>query len=138
MRQMETRSGAMLQFVLALALIWQPVTPLEGEWRVDVVDGINVMPDSVVTLRFRGTGISGLASCNNYSGGYSLDGTAFKTTSILSTMKACSRELMSQERDVLYVLRSAVRAELKGKDALVLTTADRKTLTATRVVGKPR
>ena len=126
----------MLQFVLALTLVWQPMTPLEGEWRVDVVDGIKVMPDSLVTLRFRGTGISGLSSCNNYSGSFSLDDTVFKTTSILSTMKACSSELMSQERDVLYVLRHAVRAELKGKDSLVLTTADRKTLTATRSSAK--
>src|SRR5687768_3021243 len=128
----------MLQSVLALALIWQTLTPLEGEWRVEMVDNIKVMPDSVVTLRFQRSRVSGLSSCNSFSGGYTLDGTAIKTHSILSTMKACSPELMSQERDFLNVLRNAVAVELPGNDNLVLKTSDRKTVTARRVVTKTR
>lgn len=128
----------MLESILVLALALQGVSRLEGEWRVAIVDGIKVMPDSVVTLRLQTTRISGLSSCNSYSGVYTLDGRAFKTASILSTMKACSPELMSQERDFLSVLRNAVRAELRGNDTLMLTTADRKTLTATRVAMKTR
>ena len=138
----------MIAAVLVVAFALQTVTPappqwmpppqagaasLEGEWNVEAVDNIKVMPDSRVTMKFQGTRVSGLASCNTYSGTYTLDGTALQMGSILSTMKACSSELMSQERDFLQLLRNTARCEVQGGGGtLVLTTATGKVLTARR------
>lgn len=109
----------------------QPIE-IEGEWTVEVIDNIKVMPDSTVTLRFQGRRVSGLSSCNSYSGTYTFDASTLKTDSVLTTMKACSAELMSQERDFLRVLRNARRYELRPPGSLILTTEDGRTLTARR------
>ena len=120
-------------FVLVLAVqgVTQP-PPLEGEWNVEVVDSIKVMPDSRVTIRFQGTRVAGVSSCNSYSGTYTVDGTSLRTSGILSTMKACSPELMSQERDFMFVLRNTARYELQGTDTLVLLTRQGRAITARR------
>jgi heat shock protein HslJ len=123
--------------VLTGALLQAPVpqrdsAALEGEWTVNVIDNINVMPAAPVTITFRGTRVSGLASCNTYIGAYTVAGTSLKTESILTTMKACDGPRMSQERDFLTVLRSVERYELRADGVLRLVTADGKAITATR------
>jgi heat shock protein HslJ len=129
----------MLEVLAVTALLSQtPRTPLpdataiEGEWIVEVVDNIEVMPAARVTMTFRGTRVSGQASCNTYMGTYTVSGTTLKTESILTTMKACDGPRMSQERDFLTVLRNVVRYELLHDGKLKLVTGDDKTLTASQ------
>jgi heat shock protein HslJ len=126
--------------VLALAamLAQAPRAPepdsaaIEGDWMVEVLDNIDVMAAAPVTLSFRGTRVSGLASCNTYIGVATVTGSSIKTESILTTMKACDGPRMSQERDFLGLLRNAVRFELLADGRLNLVTSDRRVLTARR------
>jgi heat shock protein HslJ len=129
----------MLHFLLLAGLIVQtPQVPqpdaaaIAGDWVVEVIDNINVMPAVPVTVTFRGTRVSGLASCNTYMGTYAVTGTSIRTESILSTMKACDGPRMSQERDFLSLLRSISRYELLQNGKLKLVTAEGKTITASR------
>ena len=62
-----------LAIVAALAQVPAPPAAddvLEGEWTVEVVDNIRIMPDAAVTITFRGTRVTGLASCNTFQGGF--------------------------------------------------------------------
>jgi heat shock protein HslJ len=117
----------------ASTVVLQPeARGLEGDWVVEIIDNIKVMPESTVTITFRGGRLSGLASCNTYSGPYRVAGSEITTESILTTMKACDAPRMSQERDFLSILRGVVRFELDGKTRIVLTDARGKSITATR------
>lgn len=129
----------MVQFLVVAAMLsltpplpQQPDTVLDGEWVVEIVDNITVMPEAPVTLSFHGTRVSGLASCNTYMGAFSLAGPTIRTESILSTMKACDGPRMSQERDFLAALRRVERYELTKDGKLRLVTGDGKTITARR------
>jgi putative lipoprotein len=112
--------------------------PYEGEWMVELIDNIKVMPDSHVTMRIEGTGlmgsasIMGMASCNNYRGSIDVTGTTVKVGELLRTMKTCDAARLSEENDFLALLRDVVRYEVQSRDMLELKTADRKTIVARR------
>ena len=128
---------AVLLFV-ALALFQTPSAPqpesapLEGTWRVDIIDNIKVMPEAPVTLAFRGSRITGSASCNSFQGNVTVAGTTVKFESILATLKACDDARMSQERDFFAFLRRVSRYELGRDGALSLLTVEGKRLSATK------
>lgn len=105
---------------------------LQGEWEVEVIDRIEVMPESQVTVRFQGTRVTGMASCNTYQGTADIQGTALTFRGILATMKFCDGPRMSQEKDFLELLRTAVRYELLSDGVLAITDARGKTITARR------
>jgi heat shock protein HslJ len=109
-----------------------PPPPYEGEWVVETIDNIKVMPDSQVTLRIERQSVSGLASCNTYRGSFTLNGTTVKVGEFLKTMKTCDSARLNEEDDFLTVLRAVVRYEVHSGDTLELTTADRKTIVAKR------
>ena len=112
--------------------------PYAGEWMVDVIDNIKVMPGSEITIRIEasaltGSGsIRGIASCNTYRGGFTMDGEMVKVGALLKTMKACDPARMSEETDFLAILGEVVSFERQADDVLVLTTAKGKTITAVR------
>lgn len=111
----------------------QPTSRLQGDWVVTIIDNIEVMPDSRVTITFQGARVSGLASCNSYTATFTTDRQqGIKITGLLSTMKACDEARMSQERDFRDLLPAIVRYEIGADDTLVLSTAQGKTITATR------
>jgi heat shock protein HslJ len=122
--------------LLALTFAQTPGPPrpdsaaLDGTWAVEVIDNINVMPDAPVTLTFRGTRITGMASCNSFQGGVTVNNDTLKFDSILTTMKACDAPRMSQERDFLAILRNVTRYAIGRDGALTLTTAEGKRLSA--------
>lgn len=134
---------ALLMLSLPLTQAPAPATPppaasqassnLQGDWVVNVIDNIQVMPDSRVTISFQGARVSGLASCNSYTATFTTDREhGLKITGLLTTMKACDEARMSQERDFKDLLPAVVRYEIAADDTLVLTTAQGETLTATR------
>lgn len=112
--------------------------PYEGEWVVELIDNIKVMPDSDVTMRIEGAGlvgvasIMGIASCNNYRGSFEVTGTTVKVGELLRTMKMCDAARLGEENDFLTLLRDVVRFEVQSRDILELKTADRKTIVARR------
>jgi heat shock protein HslJ len=120
--------------ILAFSLLLQAggTPPYHGDWVVEVIDNINVMPDSEVTMRIEAQGIKGIASCNNYRGDFAVTGSTVKVGELLRTMKTCDPARLSQENDFLDLLRQVVRYEVQSRDVLELKTADRKTIVARR------
>ena len=132
----------MLETLTVTALLFhtvanQPARPADpppyaGEWVVDTIDNIKVMPESQVTLRIQQSQVNGLAACNTYRGSFTVDGATVKVGELLKTMKACDQPRMSEENEFLAVLRQVVRYDIRPDDTLVLTTSDRRTIVAKR------
>lgn len=77
------------------------------DWRAANLNGVPVLPNSAVTLRLDGERVSGSAGCNLYSGTYRLmskEGIDF--TTLTTTRRACTPELMDQERRFLSILEA--------------------------------
>lgn len=60
-----------------------------------------------VTALFADGQVSGSAGCNNYSGGYTVDGSSLTVGPLVSTMMACIGPVMDQETAYLTALQSA-------------------------------
>jgi heat shock protein HslJ len=119
---------------VVLTFAAQSPATLEGVWRVT---GYNNGRDAVVSP-VEGTGVvvtfsadgtvSGTAGCNQFSGGYSIDGDSIAIGPLMSTMMACEDAIMAQEQAVIAALDGATHwqvtatgADLRGPgDALHL------------------
>jgi heat shock protein HslJ len=99
-------------------------------WRAEDIGGGGIIDRSRATLAFGADGrVSGMASCNNYSGSYTLDRGALSFTSALvATQKACAPSLMDQERRFLAILGASHRVELLPTGALLVSTPEGKSL----------
>ena len=129
----------MLEILAIVSVLAQAPAPptaaadaIEGEWKIEIVDNIRIMPDAAVTITFRGGRVSGFASCNTFQGEFTARGGALTTSNLMTTMKACDGPRMSQERDFLALLRAATKYERRNDDTLVLTTASGKSMRASR------
>ncbi|HYQ92369.1 MAG TPA: META domain-containing protein, partial [Candidatus Competibacteraceae bacterium] len=112
-----------------------PATLLQGaEWVVEDISGSGIIDRSRATLNFGADGrIFGKASCNNYTGGYSLTGEGLTISSNAAmTMMACAPALMQQEHLFTEILKNVQRFTLSPDGALVLHTGDKRTITARR------
>lgn len=125
-------------FVLAIALqvpqLSPQPTPLphEGEWRVEILDNIKVMPESHVTIRIEGSSIRGSGPCNTYQGAWTIGiDQGVKVGPLLKTMKSCDPPRMSEEGDFFALLGDVVGYEVRA-DMLILRTRNGKTITARR------
>jgi heat shock protein HslJ len=105
---------------------------LDGAWHVEVIDHIQVLPEADVTVFFNDNRISGIASCNSYSGDYRAGRGQLRTEAIMTTLKACDEARMRQEREFLSLLRRITGYEIGTDGVLVLSTADGKQMTARR------
>ena len=103
-----------------------------GEWVAQTIDGQPLAADSRPTLAFADGRVAGSASCNRYTGGFTLTGEGLIIGQVATTMMACPPELMAQEKLFLDVL-AAVQSFALGPDGtLVLRTGDQRTITARR------
>lgn len=112
--------GALLLIGAALASSGE----LEGRtWLATelVVDGSAVAPveGTVITAKFEDGAISGIASCNNYFGSYTVDGDSMTFGTIGSTLMACEGLVQDQETAYLTLL-SQVDAYAVDGDTLTL------------------
>lgn len=106
---------------------------LGAEWVVEDLSGRGIIDRSRLTLNFGADGrLAGRASCNDYSGQYTLTGEGLSVSQTISTMKACSPALMNQEVEFLAILAKAGRFEISETGALVLRTDDQRSITARR------
>lgn len=92
---------------------------LEGRtWVAEeiAVDGAMtpVVANTVVTATFEDGSVSGIASCNNYFGGYEVDGDAITFGALGSTLMACEPTVMDQEQAYLAALAGADRFSVDG------------------------
>jgi heat shock protein HslJ len=128
-----TLSDAAGTAVLAFAA--QAPATLEGEWMITgynngmeaVVSPVEGTP-TVITFGADGT-VSGNVGCNQFSGGYSVDGNTIAIGPLLSTMMACEEPIMAQEIAVIAALDTATTwsisgdtAELRGPDDAIHLT----------------
>jgi heat shock protein HslJ len=111
-----------------------PAALLQGaEWVVEDINGAGVIDGSRVTLNFvSGQRISGRASCNAYTGAYTLTGETLTISNTGVTMMACAPALMQQENLFLDVLKNVQGFALAADGALILRAGDGRTLTARR------
>lgn len=118
----------------AVILVFEPLaqTPLTGTlWQaVSVNNGqeavTSVISGTLLTATFQDDGtLSGSAGCNNYSGGYTLDGDQIAIGPLAMTMMFCAEPegVMEQEMAFGAALESAASFSIQG-DALELRTAD--------------
>jgi heat shock protein HslJ len=123
----------MIEAIALAALLQNPAPPYAGEWVVEIIDNIKVMPDSRVTIRFEGQTIAGNAPCNTYRGSFTThDQDGVKVGQLLKTMKSCDPARMSEETDFFNVLGGASGYEIRGNELLILRTQAGKTITARR------
>jgi heat shock protein HslJ/uncharacterized lipoprotein YbaY len=111
-----------------------PAALLQGaEWVVEDINGAGVIDGSRVTLNFvSGQRISGRASCNAYTGAYTLTGETLTISNTGVTMMACAPALMQQENLFLDVLKNVQGFALAADGALILRAGDGRTVTARR------
>lgn len=105
-----------------------PPTALEGtSWQVwgynNGKGGVTTpVIGSQLTALFSADGaLSGSAGCNNFRGGYSVNGDSLTVTPLAATKKACAPELMEQERQFLAALQNAASYSISAN---VLTIRD--------------
>lgn len=96
-------------------------------WLLEDINNQGIIDNSHITLTFGGDGsLYGRSGCNNYNGGYSLEGENLSINgSMASTMMACTADaLMEQERKFLQTLPAAKKATIDGTGALILSGDD--------------
>jgi heat shock protein HslJ len=96
-------------------------TDIEGQWTVTAFNNgndavVSVALGSTITMNFDNEGqVSGNGGCNQYSGGYSLDGSNISIGPLRSTMMACPDEAVgTQESQFLAALDAAETWSLSG------------------------
>ena len=94
--------------------------PLEGSWDVTGYNNgkqavVSPVADSTLTAIFTADQVSGSAGCNDYSGGYALNGTTLKIGPLASTMRACADQAVSdQEQQFLAALQASTTYDQTG------------------------
>ena len=90
-----------------------------------------LVANTVVTATFEDGTVSGIASCNNYFGGYEVDGDAIAFGPLGTTLMACIPEIFAQEVAYLAALDAADRFSVDGStmtlyagDTAVVTYAE--------------
>lgn len=102
----------------------EPIDLLAGrEWVVEDLDGGGIIDRSRVTLEFdlAESRVHGRASCNRYTGGYTLTGEGIRFGNAAATMMACPDALMNQERKFFRILEGINRFDIDAAGALVLS-----------------
>lgn len=86
----------------------------DTSWVLTQINGHPLVIGTQITLSFTDKYITGNASCNNYSGGYEVNGNKLSFDSLLSTLVACAQPgVMEQETAFLGILQSSAGYEIK-------------------------
>lgn len=102
------------------------------EWIVEDINRKGIIDASHISLKFNDSGrLHGMASCNQYTTTYELN-EQIDIGQAITTRKACAPALMQQEQHFLTLLDQVVQIDFDIKGALLLLTADGRTLTARR------
>lgn len=109
-----------------------PLRLLRGTvWEVQAIDGEPVLDQSPLTLEFRGGNqLTGLGSCNNFTGEYQLAEQGLTFTQAVTTMKACAPELLEQERRYLRALEGIAWFDFNRDGELLLQGDENRSIRA--------
>lgn len=123
-----TMSDASGAEVLAFAA--QAPASLEGEWAITGynngnMDVVSAVEGTTPMLTFGADGIvSGNAGCNQFSGGFSVDGNTIAAGPLMGTMMACEDPIMVQEIAIMTALQNAATWSISGDTAELRGGAD--------------
>lgn len=119
--------------ILAIAIAASSDDDLDGtSWVVESVevDGEVSLPiaGTTVTATFTDGEINGSAGCNNYFGGYELEGNAMNVGPLASTQMFCEEPTgsMDQELGYLALLGGAESFAIKGDEMTIEIAGDRR------------
>ena len=113
-------------------------TPLLGqEWVIESIAGGGVVDNSHATLQFLREGrLAGKATCNRFFGNYESGAGKLRIQTAGVTKMACPPALMNQENKLLELLPAIESYRIDKTGALVLSTADGRTVLARRLHGR--
>ena len=115
-------------------------TGVEGSWvatgylQDDKDAFVSIIADSEITAVFAADGtVSGVSGCNNYSGGYTVEGDTIAIGQLLNTQKACETPagVMEQESAYLAALQASVTSQNDGATLTLLNADGVRTVTFT-------
>jgi heat shock protein HslJ len=98
----------------------EPPPQLGGvEWKVTSFNNdrhavVGVLGESSIKVSFSDGRVSGSAGCNSFHGTYATEGRQIKVGPLATTRRACDEPLMTQEREFLAALSSAVTWTIDG------------------------
>jgi len=96
-----------------------PAAPF-GNWRLAQLGGTAAQAGTESTLDVSADGkVSGRGGCNGFGGSITVRGQAIRFSRLVSTMMACTPEVMSQERRLLDGLGTVRRWELQPDSGLL-------------------
>ena len=102
-------------------------------WVVAAIAGADVVDGARATLDFRPGGrLTGRASCNRYTAGFTLTGEGLTLSPAASTKMACAEALMDQEARFFAALGEVARFDIGADGALLLLAADGRVLVTAR------
>ena len=110
-----------------------PVSLVEGDWRIDTINGRRIVPGTKPTVSFNGRRISGNASCNRFNGNFELQRGRLDAGQLATTRMACASPLANrQETQVLRILGERLTVSSNRGGKVVLTSRRGDTLTLVR------
>ncbi|GAB3092618.1 META domain-containing protein [Aestuariicella hydrocarbonica] len=88
----------------------QSAQTLSGVWHVDYIEGRGVIDNSPAHYQFHADNqLSGHATCNQFSGAYSVEQGEITIGELATTRKMCPPALMEQEQRLLEALKRVKR-----------------------------
>lgn len=104
-------------------------------WQVEDVAAGGVIDGSNLTLVFGDNGmINGSSGCNQYTGGFAVNGNKLDVGKVAATMMACAPALMDLEQKFLAVLNGAQEYSIDAeKRKLTIIATNGQTLTAAQI-----
>jgi len=125
--------AAALTLLAGCAGAHKPATPASGivgpVWVAADIAGTTAGTEAPVTLQLGADGrASGHGGCNGYVGSFTLAGDALTFGPLASTRMACASALMDREQRYFETLAQVAHYAVADDGALLLTTADGKTI----------
>ncbi len=99
---------------------------IEGAWRLVSSGAANgqipIIPDSVVTIEFSGSQVSGNGGCNTFRGAFAIDNGALTISGLLQSLRACADSaILAQETTFLVALTRAQSVALTSEGMTITT-----------------
>jgi heat shock protein HslJ len=126
-----TNNGQVLVFTRGSLSTQEPAgsASLTGAWKLtsfgsgDVVSSVLADVEAGLTFNEDGT-VTGASGCNEFGGGYTVEGNQITFKEIVSTLKLCDTPLMGQEEAMQQVLTDMATYQIDG-NTLTITNNDR-------------
>ncbi len=97
-----------------------PMVLLAGDWTVDLVAGVAMPENDVVTMAFAGMAVAGFAGCNRYSAQITRSDAGLAFAPPVATRMACAAPMMTLEAGFLGALPRVTHVRVNANGELEL------------------